>query len=89
MQLTKDKCGGAPGGNCKDPVSRIIWQKLPLLMGCFRFFVISQDFNIRTGAKFFADTLASNDGNAIETIGMYNGWKKGMTYVCVSLMTEV
>jgi membrane-bound lytic murein transglycosylase MltF len=22
MQLTVDKCGGAPGGNCKDPVSR-------------------------------------------------------------------
>ena len=21
MQLTADKCGGAPGGNCKDPVS--------------------------------------------------------------------
>lgn len=21
MQLTKDKCGDAPGGNCKDPVS--------------------------------------------------------------------
>lgn len=21
MQLTKDKCGGAPGGNCKEPVS--------------------------------------------------------------------
>ena len=21
MQITKDKCGGAPGGNCKDPVS--------------------------------------------------------------------
>lgn len=20
MQLTKDKCGAAPGGNCKDPV---------------------------------------------------------------------
>jgi hypothetical protein len=21
MQITKDKCGGAPGGNCQDPVS--------------------------------------------------------------------
>lgn len=21
MQITKDKCGSAPGGNCKDPVS--------------------------------------------------------------------
>lgn len=21
MQITKEKCGGAPGGNCRDPVS--------------------------------------------------------------------
>lgn len=23
MQITPDKCGGAPGGNCKDPVFNI------------------------------------------------------------------
>ncbi|KAF8806281.1 lysozyme-like protein [Phlegmacium glaucopus] len=57
MQLTKDKCGDAPGGNCKDP-----------------------DFNIRTGAKFFADTLASNGGNVLLSIGQYNGWTPGLTY---------
>ncbi|KAF8578719.1 glycoside hydrolase family 23 protein [Ramaria rubella] len=57
MQLTKDKCGDAPGGNCKDPA-----------------------FNIRTGAKFFSDTLASHGGSVLEAIGMYNGWKSGMTY---------
>ncbi|KAJ7091163.1 glycoside hydrolase family 23 protein [Mycena epipterygia] len=56
MQLTKDKCGGAPGGNCKDP-----------------------DFNIRTGAKYFADTLAGNNGNILLSIGEYNGWFEGLT----------
>lgn len=24
MQITKDKCGGAPGGNCMDPVSGVL-----------------------------------------------------------------
>jgi len=56
MQITKDKCGGAPRGDCRDP-----------------------DFNIRTGAKFFADTLASNNGNVLESIGQYNGWYPGLT----------
>jgi hypothetical protein len=56
MQLTQDKCTGAPDGNCKDP-----------------------KFNIMTGAKFFSDLLASNNGNVIVTVGMYNGWNPGMT----------
>ncbi|KAF9454021.1 glycoside hydrolase family 23 protein [Macrolepiota fuliginosa MF-IS2] len=57
MQITKDKCGGAPGGDCKEP-----------------------DFNIRTGAKYFADTLASNGGDVLKSIGGYNGWSLGLTY---------
>ncbi|KAF9469901.1 lysozyme-like domain-containing protein [Collybia nuda] len=57
MQITQDKCGGAPGGNCRDP-----------------------DFNIRTGAKFFADTLKNNGGDLLLSIGSYNGWRKGLTY---------
>ncbi|KAL5528681.1 hypothetical protein ACEPAF_7818 [Sanghuangporus sanghuang] len=57
MQLTWDKCGGAPGGNCKEP-----------------------DFNIRTGAKYIADTLAANNGDVLLTIGQYNGWTRGLTY---------
>ncbi|PPQ77198.1 hypothetical protein CVT25_011044 [Psilocybe cyanescens] len=56
MQITTDKCGGAPGGNCKDP-----------------------DFNIRTATKFFADTLASNGGNILTSIGAYNGFYVGLT----------
>ncbi|KAJ6587141.1 lysozyme-like protein [Mycena vulgaris] len=56
MQLTKDKCGGAPGGNCRDP-----------------------DFNIRTGAKYFSQTLSDNGGNLLLSIGMYNGWSQGLT----------
>ncbi|THH21333.1 hypothetical protein EW146_g181 [Bondarzewia mesenterica] len=57
MQLTKDKCGQAPGGNCKDP-----------------------DYNIRTGAKYFTDTLNSNGGDVLTTIGQYNGWPPKMTF---------
>ncbi|EMD39344.1 glycoside hydrolase family 23 protein [Gelatoporia subvermispora B] len=38
------------------------------------------DYNIMTGAKFFADTLASNNYNVLQTIGNYNGWPWGMTY---------
>jgi len=56
MQITRDKCGGAPGGNCRDP-----------------------DFNIRTGAKFFADLLGSNGGDVLLSIGRYNGWTRGLT----------
>ncbi|KAG6885977.1 hypothetical protein C0993_006904 [Termitomyces sp. T159_Od127] len=58
MQLTKDKCGGAPGGNCRDP-----------------------NFNVETGAKYFAATLKANGGNVLAAVGTYNGWYKGMTYV--------
>jgi len=57
MQISKDKCTGAPDGNCKDP-----------------------DFNIKTGAKYMADTLNANGGNIVLTLGEYNGWFKGMTY---------
>ncbi|XP_006460830.1 hypothetical protein AGABI2DRAFT_204083 [Agaricus bisporus var. bisporus H97] len=56
MQITKDKCDGAPGGDCKDP-----------------------DFNIRTGAKFFADTLKSAGGNVLKAVAFYNGWYEGLT----------
>ncbi|KAF8650385.1 hypothetical protein AX16_005194 [Volvariella volvacea WC 439] len=58
MQLTHDKCGGAPNGNCQDP-----------------------DFNIRTGAAFFAGLLASHNGDVLISIGRYNGWFPGITIV--------
>ncbi|KAI0305544.1 lysozyme-like domain-containing protein [Multifurca ochricompacta] len=57
MQITKDKCGGAPNGNCKDI-----------------------DFNIKTGAQYFTNVLAQNNGDVFKTIGEYNGWSVGMTY---------
>ncbi|KAI0283580.1 lysozyme-like domain-containing protein [Russula aff. rugulosa BPL654] len=57
MQITQEKCKGAPNGNCKDI-----------------------EFNIRTGAEFFAATLASNGGDVFSTVGEYNGWRLGMTY---------
>ena len=48
-----------------------------------------QDFNIRVGAEFFVATLASNGGDVFSTIGEYNGWKPGMTYVGDELLTEI
>jgi hypothetical protein len=57
MQITKEKCKGAPGGNCRDP-----------------------DFNIRTGAAYFANNLKEDGGNILLSIGRYNGWHKGMTH---------
>ena len=47
MQSTKDKCGEAPNGNCKDPVS------LSVKFGSLRHNNIRlQNYNIQTGAKF-------------------------------------
>lgn len=56
MQITKEKCTGAPGGNCLDP-----------------------DFNIHTGAKYFSQTLAGNNGDVLKSLGQYNGWYPGLT----------
>ncbi|EPQ57386.1 lysozyme-like protein [Gloeophyllum trabeum ATCC 11539] len=57
MQLTWDKCGQAPGGNCQDV-----------------------DYNIRTGTKYFSDTLNANGGDLLKTIAGYNGWSIKMTF---------
>ncbi|KAL8278290.1 hypothetical protein RQP46_009322 [Phenoliferia psychrophenolica] len=57
MQITRDKCGGAPNGNCLDP-----------------------DYNIRTGAEYFASRLAYNNGDVLRSLGTYNGWYPGMSY---------
>lgn len=58
MQITKEKCTGAPGKDCLNP-----------------------DFNIMTGAKYFSETLKNNNGDLLKSIGTYNGWVTGMTYV--------
>lgn len=65
MQITKEKCVGAPSYNCLDP-----------------------DFNIKTGASFFANTLKGNNGDLLKSIGSYNGWFVGMTYVGFSPSTS-
>jgi len=52
MQITPEKCHGAPNGNCREP-----W------------------FNIRTGAKYFADTLRDKNGDFLTALGAYNGWQ--------------
>jgi len=57
MQITRDKCKEAPGGDCKEI-----------------------DFNIRTTAKYLADTLNANNGNLLLTMGTYNGWFSGLTF---------
>ena len=84
MQITREKCKGAPNGNCKDIVRFLIYDfKFPHRL------YHHQDFNIRAGAEFFAATLASNGGDVFSTIGEYNGWKPGMTYVGDELLTEI
>jgi hypothetical protein len=45
-----------------------------------------QEFNIRTGANFFADTLKGNGGNLLLSIGQYNGWFRGMTIVSWAML---
>ncbi|KXN91060.1 hypothetical protein AN958_03127 [Leucoagaricus sp. SymC.cos] len=39
----------------------------------------NRDFNIRTGAKYFADTLDDLDGDVLKAVGRYNGWCPGLT----------
>ncbi len=81
MQITRDKCKDAPNGNCKDIVSFLVLEFTHRLY-------CRQDFNIRVGAEFFAATLASNGGDVFSTIGEYNGWKPGMTYVSDEFLTK-
>ena len=38
-----------------------------------------------TGAKYFADSLAANNGDFLTTLGKYNGWEKGMNVVSILL----
>ncbi|KAF5370720.1 hypothetical protein D9758_001899 [Tetrapyrgos nigripes] len=38
------------------------------------------DYNIKTGAEYFARTLKDKGGDLLQAIGSYNGWFKGMTY---------
>ena len=45
------------------------------------FITVTQDYNIKTGAEFFANLLAANNGDVFKTVGKYNGWRLGMTYV--------
>lgn len=52
---------------------------------------------MRTAMKYFSDMLDSNGGDSLLSIGSYNGWHKGMTYVrsslsfrsCGSLLTSL
>lgn len=38
------------------------------------------DFNIGTGAKYFASQLVAYNGNVLLALGQYNGWYQGLTY---------
>ncbi|TFK54192.1 glycoside hydrolase family 23 protein [Heliocybe sulcata] len=38
------------------------------------------DYNIKTGTKYFADSLNGNGGDLLKTIGGYNGWATHMTF---------
>ncbi|KDE07913.1 hypothetical protein MVLG_01823 [Microbotryum lychnidis-dioicae p1A1 Lamole] len=57
MQITSDKCGNAPNGNCADP-----------------------DYNVGTGARYLKGLLDQQNGDVLVSLGMYNGWYRGLTY---------
>ncbi|GAA5994421.1 uncharacterized protein JCM10292_002055 [Rhodotorula paludigena] len=57
MQITDDKCGDAPGGNCAEA-----------------------DYNVKTGAAYFAQVLKDHHENLLLAMGTYNGWYDGLTY---------
>ncbi|CCM06386.1 uncharacterized protein FIBRA_08645 [Fibroporia radiculosa] len=71
MQLTHDKCGGAPNGNCRDPRA------------------IEKAYNIRMGAKYLSTTLKRNGGSFLLTLGNYNGWPKGLTFVSNDFVVDI
>jgi hypothetical protein len=50
---------------------------------------IYQDYNIKTGAEYFASILEEDNGAILLTIGRYNGWKQGMTYVGDESLTKI
>ena len=40
-----------------------------------------QDFNIRTGAYYYANRIKASGGNLLLATGGYNGWVPGMDVV--------
>ena len=97
MQLTRDKCLGAPSGDCSNPVSPQISPDLDQKNTHSRTYyptwlptssprsLASQDFNIQSGAAYFSATLEKNRGDLLLSIGQYNGWSTGMTIVSTAL----
>jgi hypothetical protein len=81
MQVTPEKCNGAPGGNCRDVVRTV--PLLFLCQSCLNIIRYFQYFNIGVGADYFRTVLDANGGNALLALGNYNGWKKGMTFVSI------
>ena len=76
MQITPDKCGGAPNGNCEDPVrASSIHAQRPGLTAA------EQQFNINAGANYIGEMLSMAQGNILLALGAYNGWSPGLTPV--------
>ena len=42
---------------------------------------LTQDFNVQQATAYFASLLRENLNDLLLSIGQYNGWFKGMTYV--------
>lgn len=87
MQITSDKCGEAPNGDCNEPVScSEPIHGVPELTHDGPF--VHQDYNIGTAAKYFKTTLDQQNGDVLLTTGHYNGWFQGMTIVSVPSTSE-
>ena len=77
MQITRDKCTGAPNGNCRDPVSLFLQNLFKIIFDSD--IEISQDF------KYFKGTLDSNSGDVLWSVGTYNGFRRGLTIVSLAI----
>lgn len=42
------------------------------------------DFNVETGAKYFASQLSAYNDNVLTALGQYNGWYAGLTYAAAT-----
>lgn len=75
-----DKCGGAPGGNCRDPDYKwvtIFAVCMSRSLFLFFFFLLTSDLgtndSIKTGAAYLAQVLKEHNESLLLGLGSYNG----------------
>lgn len=69
MQITQDKCHGAPKGNCNDVDFKQVDLVPRYVANSNQLFIPIRTHSIRTGAKYFAQVLKESDYNLLVAIG--------------------